>query len=49
MITKLQSIEPERLDKEEGSSGDAFPLGRVNRIDFEGGLGVSVYGNRGGD
>lgn len=40
MITKLQSTEPERLDQEEGSSGDAWIfLERGNRIVFVGGLG----------
>ena len=44
MITKLQSIDPERLSKEVGSRGHAWiSLGRGNRIDFMGELGEVEY------
>lgn len=37
MLTKLQSVDPERLGKREDSSGDAWiSLVEGNRIDFKG-------------
>lgn len=45
MIIKLQSPDPEKLGKKESSRGDAWiSLGKGNRLDFAGGLGVG--GNR---
>lgn len=42
MITNLQSIDPEKLNKEEWSRGDTWiSLGRKNRIKVTGRLGVS--------
>jgi hypothetical protein len=44
MVTKLQSIDPERLGKEEGSRGKC--MGSGHRTDFTSGLGVGEDGNR---
>lgn len=44
MITKVQSVDLERLGKEEGSSDYAWLfLGRGNKIDFKGGLGAGGW------
>jgi len=41
MMTKLQSIDPERLDKEEGSKQEYMDLpGKEGRIYFMGRLGI---------
>ena len=39
-MTKLQSIDPEGLGKEEGVLGVSISLGRGNRKDLIGGLGL---------
>lgn len=46
MITKLQSVDPERLGKEQRSGDYArIFLGRGSRIDFKGGLGSGGDGS----
>lgn len=47
MKTKLQSIDPERVGKEEGSRQDAWIfLENNNRIGFAGGLGAGGDGSK---
>ena len=43
MVTKLQSIDPERLGKEEGSRGKC--MGSGHRTDFTSGLGLGGDGD----